>query len=34
MTITLFKTDPEKEIEKATRRIVLKKRKLLKIGQL
>ena len=32
MTITLFKTDPETEIEKATRRIVQKRRKLLKIG--
>lgn len=32
MTITLFKTDPEKEIEKTTRRMVQKRRKLLKIG--
>jgi hypothetical protein len=32
MTITLFKTDPETEIEKATRRIVQKRRKSLKIG--
>ena len=32
MTITLFKTDLEKEIEKTTRRMVQKRRKLLKIG--
>ena len=31
MLITLFKTSPDKEIEKLTHKIVLKKKKLLKI---